>query len=274
MATASWIQVFVGIAVIVVVLRDLFHQLLHPHGTGTVARFVTRLVWRVAGNRTAFRPLAGPLAVGAVLATWFGLLVLGWTLALEPIIQSQFAYGTRIPTRAALADALYVSIVGTATLGYGDIVPSTIAARLLAPLQAVMGFVLLTAGLTWILSIYSPLVRRRALARNISVALATNTLSGTPAIELSRDFEAVSNDLSMFPSTLFFHDADPTSSLPHQALRLLEALTGEGSEPGTRMLRMSVDRFADAVERSEFPMDTDGSDTRQILERYATAHGH
>ncbi len=274
MTAFSWIQIGVGVAIILVVLRDLFHQLLHPHGTGTLTRVVTRLVWSVAGQRSALRPVAGPLAVGCVLATWFAVLVLGWTLALEPVIRTHFTYGPGIPNRAAVIDAFYVSFVGTATLGYGDIVPSTTVTRLLVPFQAVFGFVLLTAGMTWILSIYSPLVRRRALARNISLALATDSLSGTPAIELSRDFEMVATDLAMFPSTLFFHDGDPTSSLPYQASQLLHALTEDGGDTGIRMLRSSLDRFAGALTDSEFPTAWDGDDTRQTIDRHARAHGH
>jgi voltage-gated potassium channel len=50
------------------------------------------------------------------------------------------------------AESLYFSIVTMATVGYGDIVPASDAARALAALQVVLGVLLLLVGFSEIFS--------------------------------------------------------------------------------------------------------------------------
>ena len=64
--------------------------------------------------------------------------------------------------------ALSIALVTVATLGFGDILPADPVLRVVAPVQALVGFVLLTAAISWVLQVYPPLGRRRALARRQS----------------------------------------------------------------------------------------------------------
>ena len=57
---------------------------------------------------------------------------------------------------------VYVSMVAVATLGLGDILSATPLLRIVVPLEALVGFVLLTAGISWVLQPYPELIRRRA----------------------------------------------------------------------------------------------------------------
>jgi hypothetical protein len=59
--------------------------------------------------------------------------------------------------------------VTLATLGYGDIVPTSDLLRVLVPLEALVGFALLTAALSWVISVYPALSRRRSLARGATL---------------------------------------------------------------------------------------------------------
>ena len=51
----------------------------------------------------------------------------------------------------------------------GDGAPLTTRLRILAPLQALVGFANFTAAISWLFSIYPALARRRHLAREISL---------------------------------------------------------------------------------------------------------
>ena len=51
---------------------------------------------------------------------------------------------------------------------FGDIVPTSPLLRLIVPLEALFGFMLLTAAVSWVLQIYPALHRRRVLALQLS----------------------------------------------------------------------------------------------------------
>ena len=68
---------------------------------------------------------------------------------------------------------LYLSLVTLVTLGYGDIVPTSDWLRILQQLEALTGFAIVTASLSWVISIYPALGRRRALANKASLIRAS-----------------------------------------------------------------------------------------------------
>lgn len=163
----AWVVGGAGMAVVLVVLRDVFHTLLHPSGHGQLSRALTRFAWFLARRSgTAGMRLAGPLAMMAVIGAWAVLTILGWAMIYLPHLPSSFSYGPGLDParRSVVADALYLSLVVGATLGFGDIVPVSGWLRLVTPLEALMGFALFTASVTWILQIYPALATRRALA--------------------------------------------------------------------------------------------------------------
>src|SRR5829696_5480539 len=149
-----------GIALIAVALRDIFDVLFHPLGRGVVARRIVR--WVSAAGRRLRRGakgvglLAGPLSYIAVVATWTALLVLGWALVFLPQMPDAFRFdpGLEPSQHGAFVDALYYSLVNLTSLGYGDISPEAPLPRLLGPVETLFGLGLLTASISWLLSIY------------------------------------------------------------------------------------------------------------------------
>ncbi|MGN6201687.1 MAG: potassium channel family protein, partial [Solirubrobacterales bacterium] len=77
-----------GVALIVLALRDIFDVLFHPLGRGMIARRVVRGVAAVArrkpGRGGTLGLLVGPIGYIAVIATWAALLTLGWALVFLP----------------------------------------------------------------------------------------------------------------------------------------------------------------------------------------------
>jgi hypothetical protein len=79
------------------------------------------------------------------------------------------ASGPVTSSSARIVEALYFSMSTITTLGYGDITPTSEWLRILSPLEAVFGFGLLTASLSWVISIFQVLRRRRSLALEIAL---------------------------------------------------------------------------------------------------------
>lgn len=176
----TWLFTVLGTALIAGALLDIFHTLWHPRGFGGGARWIFTAVWRLTrplsrGQRSS--ELSGPLALILTVMAWTAMTVLGWALVYLPHLPDGFHYaGPLDPARSSgLLAAVYVSTVVVATLGLGDITPASDWLRLVLPLQALVGFILLTATISWMLQLYPALGRRRALARRLSALACPGT---------------------------------------------------------------------------------------------------
>jgi hypothetical protein len=289
---ADWFITLLGVAVVLAVLRDIFHTLWHPSGHGGLGRKVLAAVWRVGRPRHGHRrvrALAGPLAMVVVVAAWVLLIVFGWTLIYWPHLADGFFISDALQetTRGGLLDALYLSMVTLGTLGFGDIVPTAEWLRVAVPLQAMLGFVLLTAVVTWVLQVYPALTRRRALAIRLSLlrrADAVRTLSEEDvpmAANLLEDLagEVVQArvDLTQYAETYYFRDGEETVSLPANI-----AMAGDLARAAERSPRADL-RFAGKLldtALADFARLLDahflrvGGPPRAVLAAYAADHGH
>src|SRR5699024_9658399 len=148
-----------GVVVIVVGLHDMFHTLLHPTGQGRLSRMVLagmRRVSKATGHRLG--STVGPLAMVAVILVWVLLQLLGWALIYLPRVPEgcTSSSGVHRADYPDVVEAVYLSAVTLSTLGSGDMVATALWIRTAPPLQALTGFALLTAALTWFTQIYPP----------------------------------------------------------------------------------------------------------------------
>ena len=237
-AAGTLLSTAAGVALIGLVGRDAFDALFHAEGRGVFSRQITRAVWqtfRHVGARRERLSLAGPVAFVAVIATWAGLLVLGWALVFWPHMPGDFRFDAGLDARGPdFVNALNVSLVTLTTLGFGDITPTSQALRLILPLEALLGFGLLSAIISWLVSIYPALSRRRSLAYEISLLRAAEAEDDVSLDDLTPDtvdrllaeltsrLVAVERDLVHFPISYYFSAEDPRFSLPVAAPYLLE----------------------------------------------------
>jgi hypothetical protein len=112
-----------GAGLIGLVGRDAFDALFHAEGRGTFSRQITRVVWHVfrrARTGHELLPLAGPVAIVAVITSWAGLLVLGWALVYWPHMPGGFRFDSGVEAAGPdFVHALNVSLVTLTTLGSG-----------------------------------------------------------------------------------------------------------------------------------------------------------
>lgn len=284
-----------GIGLNALMLRDMFQTIFAPSGSGMLSEWAARIIWRIGRFLSQRRPerlsLAGPLAMVAIIVIWAGGLVIGWACLIWPHLPDQFLLSSGMAPEAndGFVDALYLSLVTVGTLGYGDITPDATWLRLVAPLEALIGFSLFTAAISWIMSVYPALARRRHLAREVSLLVQSEHSSGIVVSDvdpsthggLLRDMAgqvvSVRDDFVQFSITYFFWTADGESALD-VALQRLARLAREASahhDPGVRLsatlLRGALDDLASHL--AEILLKVDGrAGLDVVLDAYAADH--
>ncbi|WP_433038164.1 ion channel [Actinomycetospora sp. CA-053990] len=279
----------VGVALIATALFDVFATLFSHPRRHSLSRTEISATWSVChhlpGSRTL--ALAGPLSFLVVVASWTTFLGFGWALVYWPWMPEGFLHATELgAVGTSLLDALSFSLVTLSTLGYGDVSPAHGLLRLAAPLEALLGLGLLTASVSWLLSIFPVLSRRRALAYEIRLLQEVGNDSADPGppeplppsvyADLTSRLVASERDLVTFPITYYFHDDDVRFALPavmSHLLDLAEQARRQSTCPdahfhGGLLLRAIDDFAAGIVGRFGLP----GDSTRDVLEAYARDH--
>ena len=259
-----------------------------------IARLVVRAVsgparW-LAGRTHGVGLLAGPVSYIAVVATWAGLLALGWAFIFFPQLPDGFRFdqGLNPADHAGFIDALYVSLVNLTSLGYGDISPATDAMRLLGPIETMFGLGLLTASISWLISIYGAISRRDSLAHEVLLAKKAEERLGEKLVDadpelletmlasFAEQLIRARRDLIHFPIVHYFRTEDEERALagllPFLS-SLVEEASGEARPHALRVraevLGMALDDFAATLRvRLRLPGET----TDATLRHYQSDH--
>jgi Ion channel len=262
-----WIAV--GIALIAGTLRDVFVTLFHPLGHGHIGRWVLASIsWlgrRLQGRFDSATVLIGPVGYIAVVGSWALLLAIGWACIFFPFLPEGFSFdpGLVPAEHGGFDDALYISFVDLTSLGFGDISPRASLLRILGPVETLFGLGLLTASISWLISIYGAISRRDALAHEVHLAMraeerierkladADPELLERLLTSFTEQLIATRRDLIHFPITYQFRTEDEQKALSG-LLPFLGSLAAQAAEQGrppalrvrAEMLRMGIDDFA------------------------------
>ena len=287
----DWVIGVVGSLLVAVVVRDVFHTLFHPIGHGSIAPQVMKFVWwllRLFPSNRRIASLTGPLGIALVVLTWGAIAIVGWAMLYFAQMPDGFAYSSELnpAQRHDVFDSLYLSLVTIGTLGFGDIVPTSPFLRLIVPLEALFGFMLLTAAVSWVLQIYPALHRRRVLALQLSTlrearranpdlgidSIPTDILAG-----LADAVVEARNDFTQYGATYYFRDLEADASLAF-SLEYATQLATEAAaseQPQTRlagaMISAAVDSLAGLLDEEFLQL---GGDTDAVIKAYAEDHRH
>jgi hypothetical protein len=289
----SMLATLLGLTLIGIVVRDVVHELFHPAGSGTLSRGLERLTWRAfhrfADGRAERLAMAGPTMLIAIVVTWSLLMVLGWALVYLPHLPGQFRFASPLDPGAesGFGTALYLSLVTLSTLGFGDITPTPLLLRIAFTLEAFLGFVIFTAGISWVLSARPVLANRRALATAIGGLHEAEQRTGATLdqlpfetlrpllIAISERIAQVRVDFLQSPETYFFHPEDNEVSLartlPYLHLRVRAiAAREDGAAFHAAVLEHGIRGLADVL--GEQFLDMPGAPVHRVLRAYATDH--
>lgn len=288
----TWLLTTVGVLIVLAALRDIFDTLMRPQGAGTLSRLVFGGIWRVTRavqGTGRSSEVAGPLGLLGVIGVWALLVVAGWTLIYLPRMPQGFHFGSSLDPAASsdLVASLYLSLVAVTTLGFGDITPADPFLRIGVPVQALLGFILLTVGISWVLQVYPALGRRRVFAQWLATMRVTAgaevVRTGEPSIAaglLSHAADSVSEveqDLVQYPETYYFRERRRDLSLAAQlrhALDLAEAGSGAGSmevRHAAALLRTNLESLATTIDAAS---RRTGAPLEQVLAAFAADHQH
>ncbi|AGF71300.1 potassium channel family protein [Corynebacterium halotolerans] len=277
-----------GIALIAVGLWDIFHTLLHPSGKGRFSQGIFIGMWKISkatGHRVGSG--VGPATMVVVIVLWLALQTGGWALIYYPHIPGGFVYSSGINAAAYpdVVEAFYISLLTLGTLGYGDMVATDPWLRLASPFEALTGFALITAALTWFIQVYPPLSRRRTLAlelKDLGDVVYDESIRDVDPLATARvldtltaEVEKVRVDFTQHTEGFYFLEPDPDLSLARQlsyALRIRDAAL-DVDHPE---VLLSAQRLARALEQLADKLRGDflrsGETPEEIFAAFAAEH--
>jgi hypothetical protein len=223
-----------------------------------------------------------------VIVSWALLQALGFALIYWAVFPSEFqmAKGGGPTGSEGFWLILYFSLQAMATLGFGDLLPTASWLRILVTLQALTGFALVTASVSWIVLLYPALARMRTLARRASILARAEQKTGVDVVsgeaqyllgDLALDVIRTRVDLIHFPIIYYFHSDSERSSLP-DSLPYLVALADAACKSETpdrvhlagAVLREALKDLAKTLD--ERFLDTDAADAETVFRAYAEEH--
>jgi hypothetical protein len=274
-----------GVFVVGVVYIDALTTTLAPQaGAGPVTRRLTGLVWRSVlrfqrstGARVVTRR-AGPVILVGTVMHWVVLLWLGWSLIF--LGHENSVRNTATGETAGGTDVVYFVGFNLFTLGVGDFVATSPGWRLAAVVASFSGLFLITLSITYLLSVVSAVVARRALAAQIGSIgrspedIVSRAWDGRRFTDASiQQLAVLASPLALttehhlaFPVLEHFSAPEVTTSAPVCVARLDEAMrlidTGVGAdhrphESALAPVRAILDRYLDVVSRNA--VDDDGA---------------
>ena len=155
------IQLIGGLLIIVLTFFDFFHTTLSGKGFGWGSRALNFLLNRIIIQdraRTIFR-YSGLIHLLVQTTAWLVLLVLGTFLVFTSGEEMVIGSSDHLP--ATITERFYYTCYLLSTLGIGDYVPGTDVSQIISGILSFSGFVLITTGLTYLLSVINAVLTKK-----------------------------------------------------------------------------------------------------------------
>jgi hypothetical protein len=172
-ATANILLTAAGGGLILLVFYDIYATILRATKyPGPFSELLNRGAWwlitrltRDFNRRLRHRLLSavGPLLMPLLITFLLLTLMSGFALIYLPRLETGFQIGEAAHGSPVL-QAFYFSGITLTTLGYGDILPISSTMRMVALLESALGMATISISITYLLTVYSALERKRAVA--------------------------------------------------------------------------------------------------------------
>ena len=243
----TYIYTAAGAVLLALIIFDVYATVLHSSARyGPVGESLNRSVWRFArslafrlsrANRHRLLNMVGPLLLPLLIVVYIFLLVLAFALVYYPHMPGGFHFGVPHP-EPGWVDAVYFSGVTLTTVGYGDIVARGASLRFIALFEAATGLALISLAITYLLTVYTALERKRAVAvslyhqagegADVAGFIAHHFVEGRfyglrDALRtVTRDLQGLLESHIDHPVIHYFHPVEVYKSLPRMLFLLLE----------------------------------------------------
>ena len=236
-----------GLLVLLFVAYDVYATILDASGrAGPISGALSLGIWGIA-RPLAFRfsrqrrhrllNLVGPLLMPFLIVVYLVLLICGFALIYYPRMPAEFSV---LPTAVSSVpiESLYFSGTTLITVGYGDITPRTLFVRFVALVEGASGFALISLAVTYLITVYSALARKRIVALSfyhqaeeganvagfISHHFVAGRFYGFEAVlrMAARDINELQESHSEHPVIHYFHPVAVHKSMPRVFFIVLE----------------------------------------------------
>jgi Ion channel len=237
-----------GAGLVFLVTYDVYATILHARArSGPIGETLNRVVWRSA-RPLAFRfprprrhrllNIVGPLLLPSLIIIYLVLLITGFALIYYVRMPAQFVVEPEAASRPWI-ESIYFSGITLTTVGYGDISPHTTLMRLVALVESASGFALISLTVTYLITVYGALERKRAVAlsfyhqaeegADVAGFIAHHFVGGrfygldTTLRVATRDLQGLLESHVEHPVIHYFHPVEVYKSLPRIIFLSLES---------------------------------------------------
>ena len=277
----TFIYTAAGLVLLALIIFDIYATVLHSSARyGPVGESLNRLVWRAAravafrlsrANRHRLLNAVGPLLLPLLIVIYLVLLVTAFALVYYPRVPGGFVFAVEQPEPGWL-DAVYFSGVTLTTVGYGDVMPRTTLMRIFALFESASGLIVISLAITYILTVYAALERKRAVAvslyhqagegADVAGFIAHHFVEGRfygirDALRtVTRDLQGLHESHIDHPVIHYFHPVEVYKGTPRVLFLLLETCA---------VIRAALDREENADLRNYPEVRTLDAGVRHVL---------
>jgi hypothetical protein len=229
------------------VAYDVYATVLHARArSGPIGETLNRTVWRMS-RTLAFRiprqrrhkllNTVGPLLLPLLIIIYIVLLVSAFALVYYAYMPAHFVVAPEAMSPPWI-ESVYFSGITLTTVGYGDIAPHTTLMRLVALVESASGFALISLTVTYLITVYGALERKRAVAlsfyhqaeegADVAGFIAHHFVEGRfygldATLRLAtRDIQGLLESHVEHPVIHYFHPVEVYKSLPRMLFLMLE----------------------------------------------------
>lgn len=264
-----------GVVLVAIALADAIVTTLSAgNGGGPLTTRLTNVTWRglravTAGGASRVLSYSGTFVLLVTVLTWVTLLWAGWSLIFLSADRAVVDATTSAP--ASVAARVYYAGFVVFTLGIGDVVPGSGTWQVATAVASFLGLFLVTLSITYLVSVVSAAVTRRALAREIHLS----GLTGIDIVQLHWTGDQVSSQFSSLVQTQCTQILQTTQQhLAYPVLHHFHARIADSSAP--RALAALDDTLlimSAALPEQNRPSRDTLTRLRRAIEHYATTVG-
>ena len=276
-----------GFVLLALIIFDIYATVLHSSARyGPVGESLNRSVWRLTrglafrlsrAHRHRLLNMVGPLLLPLLIVVYVVLLVLAFALVYYPHVPSGFTFSGG-HAEPSWVDAVYFSGVTLTTVGYGDVVPRLTTLRFLALVESASGLIVISLAITYMLTVYAGLERKRAVAvslyhqagegADVAGFIAHHFVEGRfyglrDALRtVTRDLQGLHESHIDHPVIHYFHPTEVYKSTPRVLFLLLETCA---------VIRAALDREENADLRNYPEVRTLEAGVRHVLTQFVNS---